>query len=377
MQTSRIYIVLLAFCAILAASPSFGSSHVYSLSFIDGTFYGPGNMPDAKMPKGRIDYIRLNQQLTGETPFFNNADKHPNIESGKGNSNWSSGKLSDESPYNEYMDGGIVEVGRGALRMLNVVTKDGPNQGKQLYSLDKRCNWKIVTDLVQDPGFRDGIIGIHNLTITTGVVWAPDSLQSQLDIPGGVDSAGSLPSGVPSVGRFGDYDFDGYLDGTVVGAANIPINHIFYPGAPVVQFRNFHTDIPIAPVDAAALSVFGSLNYKLIFDQITSSKSKLKNAQIAHFNNSIPKYLADLSARVENAITHLSDVVETRDNPPEFIDWISLLNAVLSDVTGFLVVSELNKDSSSEVSNVSDVEIMIKELSEIGKSMRSYMSLSC
>lgn len=303
------FIVLVATGLVQAPAASVTApSETFSLEFQGGTFYGPGQMPDVSMPNGHISHIALDHRLNGETPYFNNKEQPPNIKSGAeagGSNGWRSGNMSNNTPFNEYMDGGIVNVGHGALRLLNVVTRHGPNHGKQLYQLTPECNWQITTDLALDPGFAEGIMVTENLNISTGTVWTPLSVQTQMDFPGGIDAAGSLPSGVPLVGKLGDYNFDGFLDGTVVGVANIPIDHIFYPGAAVAQSRNFSSSIPISPLDAAILTIAGVLNYEEVFKKALHPE-KLRPSQVDHFQENVPIYLEDIRDRIKTSLHHLN-----------------------------------------------------------------------
>ena len=251
-------------CAFLISFSIYASA--YSIEFYDGVFYGPGNMPDVPMPKGRMYVVDVDKHFNGETPYFNNGEQEPNIPSFIGRAASADGKLSDGTPYNENMDGGVVDVGNGALKLLNVVTSKGPHKGTQKYALTKNCDWKITTDLALDPGYGAGILVTENLIITSGLVTIPPSLQTVHGIPGATRSAGSVPAGALLVGKLGDFDDDGYLDGRVVGMAVIPLDHIFYPGAAVAQSRDFVSDIPVAPEVAAMLMLANSLNYQVLFD---------------------------------------------------------------------------------------------------------------
>lgn len=339
----------------------------YSMSFTGGTFYGPGKMPDVGMPNGHISVIELNENLLGETPFFNNGALKPNIGSSKNSDVWGSGVLSDGEQYNEYMDGGVVDVGNGALKLLSLVTRDGKKQGRQLYQLDKECNWEIKTDLAMDPGFEHGIIFAKDLVITTGIIWAPSSLQSQMKIPGGVDSAGSLPSGVPALGKVGDYDLDGKLDGTLVGAANIPVDHIFYPGAAVVQTRDFKTDIPLTSMDAAVFSILSAENYKYVFAKILKGKTQTPE-QRKFYQDNMGIYLSDLRHRLLNSIRHL-------DRQKQKEDVSSLIVKISS------MVKSLEKINQEEMRSVfesgQELKELLAQLGNISKTMKSSLSYQC
>jgi hypothetical protein len=236
----------------------------FALKVSGGAFHGPGQLPDSPLPTGLLGHIRFNRFLTGETSFFNNGEAPPNApEPGLNGKN--DGRLSDGTPFNEHVWGGIAEVGRGAMKFMVVVTSNGPNRGTEKYTLQDDLNWRINTDLALDPGFPEGIVVSKDIRISSGVVWVPRSVQSQTGIEGGQDRAGSLPSGIPVVGRLGDYDGDGFLDGSIVGGSNVPITNLLAPGAPVVQRRDFVSDIPVKPLDAATLTLGSIANFAAVW----------------------------------------------------------------------------------------------------------------
>lgn len=360
--------VFAVFCVLVCAN---ASNADYSMSLSGGMFYGPGRMPDVQMPDGYIAVIRLKQDLTGTTPFFNNGGKPPNIRSGAGSEIWSLGLLSDGIKFNEHMDGGIINVGDGALKLLSVVTRDGDLDGTQTYRLDKECIWQISTDLALDPGFAAGIIFAKGLTITTGLIVTPQSLQSAVKIPGGIDSAGSLPSGAPVLGRLGDYDFDGKLDGTLVGAANIPLDHIFYPGAAVVQSRNFTTDIAIAPMDAAILELLGMDGYRKIFERIHQQNSE-SPAVAEYLRNNITFYLRDIRLRLRAVAHQLTNADTDKTGSERKLDAEAL--AHMAD--GLLARVEAPTASNIDAA-LNGSRSLLEKIADLAKQMRPLLSYNC
>jgi hypothetical protein len=233
-----------------------------AIQFTGGTFYGPGSMPDSPSPPGTLSHLELHQGLDGWIDVPGEAVvPGAGANHGLPDSNRPE-VLSNGHPFNQSMDGGVVEVGRGAMRFHERVTLDGPGQGRARVTLDGNLSWHIRVDLALDPGFPEGLVQIEGLDITSGTVRVPPSLQTRDGIPGGIDRAGSLPAGAPFVGHVGDDDDDGYLDGLVVGVTNMPLQNMFLPGSPAVQARTFTTDIPITPSDAALLTVAGALRYE-------------------------------------------------------------------------------------------------------------------
>jgi hypothetical protein len=102
----------------------------------------------------------------------------------------------------------------------------------------------MAMDLTIDLGIGPrGIIKIPFYG-TTGTVTVPPSLQTQ-NGDKGVDQAGKLPSGTTIAGRVGDFNRDGYIDGTLVAVGVMPLTSPIYPGQPFAMVRNFETDIPV------------------------------------------------------------------------------------------------------------------------------------
>jgi hypothetical protein len=250
-------------------APREGPFHALRLQ--GGTFHGPGSLPDSSCPGGLLSHIQFRKPLTGETAFFNNGPTPPNVPGDQEIDNVLDGRLSDGSPFNEHVWGGIAEVGGGAIRLMTVVTANGPNKGREIYRLDPGFHLEITVDLAMDPGFPEGIIVRENLRISTGLLRVPLSLQTAQGVAGGQDRAGSLPSQTPILGRLGDFDQDGFLDGIIAGAANVPLGHMFSPGAPVLLERRFVSDIPAAPLDAALLTIASASSHAEVWKSVVEN----------------------------------------------------------------------------------------------------------
>ncbi len=210
-----------------------------------GFFYGPGPIkPDTALPDGDIKGIAFDTTAwRGEAKFV--AGTAP-LSDGKTyvNANIDAGRL------------GIGENGRTKTFWLTAVD-GGPNKGTEKYSFDSARNFVWQVDLALDPGFAEGIIRVDDFRLTTGWVQVQRSLQTVAGAPGGYDKAGSLPSGTFLVGRVGDFDRNGFLDGVLVASANVPMQADMLPGAPVANLRGFTTDIPVDPLSAAEMTLAG------------------------------------------------------------------------------------------------------------------------
>jgi hypothetical protein len=279
-----------------AAGPAPPARH---LKVSGGWFHGPGQLPDTPLPAGLLGHVEFERPLQGATQYFNNGPEPPNIPGGSEIDGVVDGKLSNGQPFNERISGGIVEVGRGAMRFMVVIGFGGPNEGRENYTFGTDRNLHIRTDLILDPGFGEGIVFSRDLHITTGLLWVPASLQTRAGRGDGQDRAGSLPTGAPVLGRLGDEDGDGLLDGVIVGASNVPLGHMFTPGAPVVQTRAFTSDIPIASIDAAFATLAGIANYERLWESLFVSETPPAAREFMQAR--VEEYVADVARRLQSA----------------------------------------------------------------------------
>ena len=296
-----------AFClcaALCAAVTPVGPAQGHELRILGGSVYGPGPMPETPLPPGLFTHVELDPMLSGGAEFFNNGAEPPNIPGEIEIFGKNEGLLSDGAPFNEHVDGGIVTIGQGALRMLAVITRNGPNEGRELYRLDEGLNLRIRTDLALDPGFPEGLIVSEDLDISSGVIRIHPSEQTEKGIEGGFDFADRLPSGAPIFGRLGDSDEDGFLDGEIVGVGRVPLTYIFVPGAPLVQRREFVSDIPVAPRASGLLALANVHNLVRILATFETPDS----AAAVWLAGEMPAIAGDFAARAERAAARLERV---------------------------------------------------------------------
>ncbi|HEU5134143.1 MAG TPA: hypothetical protein VFU13_03265 [Steroidobacteraceae bacterium] len=208
-----------------------------------GTFYGPGRVQDVTIFDVQINHIVFPSPTTFVTPFTNNGAKEPNICGDREIRDKSTGVLSDGvTPLNENVNACAFKL--KDMKILVGVVKSGAHQGEQISVVLDGGHMLMTMDFALDLGVGSG--GIIKLPFygTTGEVTVPKSLQSQMNIEGGIDQAGSLKPGDKIRGRLGDFNNDGMLDGAIVVAGNIPLSSIFMPGAPYALIRYFDTDVP-------------------------------------------------------------------------------------------------------------------------------------
>ena len=208
-----------------------------------GTFYGPGKIDDTVLFGAVIRGIGFQSQANFVTPFVNNGGAEPNICGEKELGIKPTGKLSDgKTRLNESVSACALVL--NDVKMLAGVVEGGPHGGEQIAVTLHDGSLLMTMDFALDMGIGEaGIIRIPFYG-TTGEVTIPQSLQSQLGMPGGINRAGSMVSGAKFSGRLGDYNNDGMLDGAIAVAGNMPLSSIFLPGAPYALIRYFETDIP-------------------------------------------------------------------------------------------------------------------------------------
>lgn len=258
--------------ALLAASPSAAlaapTPHIFSLH--GGHFFGPGPIvPDTPLPDGSIRGILYDSVKQEGAAVF-----------AVGGHLLSDGKTTT----NGNIDAGALQIG-GSKADVNADDKKnegktfwlyavagGPNEGRELYRFDADYNMVWTVDIGLDPGFAEGIVRVNGFELTTGTRKVPLSLQSLAHQPGGYDKAGSYPSGSKLVGRVGDFDADGFMDGTIVATANVPMQADLLPGAPVANKRGFTTDIAIDPLFALELTLRGIVNMRPLVKETLTGK---------------------------------------------------------------------------------------------------------
>lgn len=295
-------LMVAAFCGCVTSASAYDGVHL--LTFTGGSIYGPGQMPESEMPGGYISNLKLDHMLNGGMEWFNNGPAEPNVPSEMELYGRNTGLLSDGTPFNEHAHGGVMPVGRGALRMVAVIAKIGPNGGHEKFRLDEQLNLRLLADMALDPGFEQGLIISKGLEITSGVLWVRQSLQTKAGTEGGMDFAAGLPSGAPIFGRLGDMDEDGFLDGELIGIGSAPIDYMFVPGAPLVQRRSFVTDIPMSPRATGLLTLANVHNLSkvlAVYDNEVPTATE-------YISTELPTIAEEFATRAERAAARLSRV---------------------------------------------------------------------
>jgi hypothetical protein len=224
---------------------------LYTFQLHGGHFFGPGPIvPDTALPDGRLTNIRFDFRTWRGICLFEN-DENPKS------------RLSDGTTrINQNIDAGRLFVGGGSSPILLTAVDGGPHRGREEYSLDDQYRMVWHVDIALDSGFPEGIIRLNDFVLTTGVARITQSQQTQRGEPGGYDQAGTLTSGTFIVGRLGDFDQDGFLDGVLVAAPTVPMEADMLPGAPVGNQRGFRTNLPVSPGVSLELILRGLLELR-------------------------------------------------------------------------------------------------------------------
>jgi hypothetical protein len=247
LRRRRVGLGIVAFaaaCGLAGAAASAFTVYSNHASFMkSGTFFGPGKLPDSTIFDITIRDVIFLSDGTFVTPFRNGGKEGPHTDGEIATETVPNGMFSDGvTMINENADAGPFSL-NGTV-FLAGISDGGPHHGEQL-ALMHGGTMIMTMDLVLDMGIGEAGMVKMPFYGTTAEVVVPLSLQTQMGLPGGIDRAGSLPSGTKLSGRLGDFNHDGYLDGAIVVAGNLPLTSIFMPGAPYALIRYFETDMPV------------------------------------------------------------------------------------------------------------------------------------
>jgi hypothetical protein len=291
-------------CAAGPTAAASATSGTHDIKLVRGHLYGPGPLQDQSFKPGSLNALSLHGFLKGTIPFLNNGSKGPNLEAESFHGHKPDGTLCDGTKINEHVDVGNVTL-MGQLQLLLGAVGGGANEGRVNFYLDERNNWTILDDIAIDPGFINGLIKMENFTWSTSPRRLPFSLQTQRGYPGAVDRAGSKFSGSVLPGRLGDDDLDGTLDGTFNAIGNFPLTAAFLPGAPFAQTRDFKTDIPVLPLQAALLTAAGARNELHIADD--SAEPHLAPEEVDELRRDVASRARLVRLHLERAVKQEKD----------------------------------------------------------------------
>lgn len=260
MRTRALRFMLAVLLCCLGSLAAADASVIRNIRLTHRHLFGPGPLPDQELARGYVHGMQFTSFMRATVPGINNGGAPPNVSGEALQGTPVDGALSDGTLINENIDMGHALLLQGRFNLLLAAVHGGPHHGNSEFFLDDKLNWTIQDDIAIDPGFAEGLIKIHDFRFTSGPTFVPFSLQTQRKHPGGVDLVGSLRSGEVIIGRVGDDDLDGHVDGVWMALGTFPFDSILLPGAPFVQSIEFESDIPIDPMDAAMLSLAAARN---------------------------------------------------------------------------------------------------------------------
>jgi len=273
-----------------------------SLNLNNGTFFGPGNavyndtnlVGSTRFVDAQVRNIQLTGPLVGFIPFANNGAAEPNVIAERlQNGGIIDGLASDGTPINENADTALrlnfrddITGESADVMVVAEFSSELPNGGEPIFP-DELGNLTFNPSVLADPG-DPAQIARFNVSFTTGVVQIPLSLKTQAHQVGGEDNAGPLNAGEYLVGRMGDFNHDGRLDGVLVLAANAPMELVVARGNPIAQIRPWDSDIPIDPISSSVLELRGvALNFSSVVEaslQINDFEGAAAHLQAAREN---------------------------------------------------------------------------------------------
>lgn len=299
------------------------SSEGFNLTLSGGLLYGPGPLGEHRLQAGEITNFVVTAPLTGYVPMYNNGAALPNLSAEALHVTEVDGRLSNGVIINENIDAGFVldipEPDSGEMMKLFVCSTS-----REQVTQDTSGNLQFSLTAGFDPGLPDYVVEM-DVVFVTGAAWVPKSEKTRRNLEGGHDNADAFPSGYARVGRLGDFDHNGMLDGEFVLGDNAPFDLVVAEGDPILIVRPFVSDIPVSATDAAVYQLRGIVeNYPAV----------LASAIAAGQAQWLIDYLDDIELRVDSTRETVGRIRMTRStlsvssagsfNRDRFIDQLNL-----------------------------------------------------
>ena len=246
----RILSVSVAICIIFFSS--LGHSAGFKITLYGGKFYGPGNLGLQDIQDGSLENFIVTAPMTGKIPFLNNGAAEPNVLAENIHTGPIDGLLSDGTKINENVNAAFVlQVKEPETKQLVKLLVCSVSE--EIVKPDDKDNLTFNLHAAFDSGFAQDALQLP-VQFITGAVEVPLSEKTKRGLKGGHDTAGPMPAGTIYVGRLGDMDQDGLMDGVFTLAGNTPFELLIAEGDPVLIVRPFKSDIPIGPKKASFLN---------------------------------------------------------------------------------------------------------------------------
>jgi hypothetical protein len=277
-------------CVLIASAAAQAGFHV---ALHGGTLYGPGARGAHVLQQGSLENLIVTAPLTGTIPFANNGSTAPNVEAESLFDGPVDGLLSDGTKINENVNAAFVVTAPDydADRSLRLLIASISEEG---IAPDEKGNLTFSLNVGFDAGPSGHVIRLP-VKLTTGAVVVPNSHASQHPSP--QDAAGWFHAGRAVIGRLGDFDQDGFLDGVFVLAGNAPAELPVGGGDPVVIIRPFTSEIPVTALEAAFMTLNGIVKN---FDT-----AEIKKSFDAKTEWTTLEHLRDISERLDAALTNV------------------------------------------------------------------------
>lgn len=243
-NTIRAIVLIILACTVSQNLNAFNLRSTQDTFNGTGKFLGPGPyIVEQDLFEMHLKKLSFSNTSDFTMPFENNGDALPNICAEYDVDEKPDGLLSSGLVLNENADMCLANVA-GTDMLIALVQRD-PLQGQAKFMIFDHKELLVSMDIAFDLGIGSKGIVYMPFYGRSGRVRIPYSLQTQVGMPGGTDRAGKHASGGWLQGRFGDFDSDGFLDGTLVSVGNIPLESPVFPGQPYAMIRHFVLDIPV------------------------------------------------------------------------------------------------------------------------------------
>lgn len=275
MKKRSIYIQKIGPLIIILSSfvSFFAAANGFRLYLKGGTLYGPGNLGIHKLQDGSLDNFIVTAPLTGQVEHANNGSDLPNIYAESLHVGEIDGELSNGLKINENVNAGFVleidepETGEKVKLFVSSISQE-------FVAPDKDGNLIFKLTAGFDPGLPEFVVTMP-VTFVTGAATVPISEKTRRGQKGGSDKAGPYLSGYSHVGRLGDFDQDGLLDGEFVLGGVSPYELIIAEGDPILVIRPFTSDIPVTSKQSSYYAISGiTTNFPKLFEQAVNSGEK-------------------------------------------------------------------------------------------------------
>ena len=329
---------------------TFDMVHANTIEVTERIMFGPGPFPDQSLDVAWIRQLEFESFLNGIVEGSNNLGDEPNVSGEALQGKTIDGMLSDETLINENIDMGNVVIMNGQFNLLLAAIYSDANQGNTYFYTDDDLNWWIKDDIGIDPGFAAGIVKIENFTFSTSPRIIPNSIQKDKGYPGGTEKIGSTNSGRVAIGRLGDDNQDGFLDGTFNAIGQFPMKAIFLPGAPFVQSFGFKSDIDVNSMEAALLTIANARSYLKLLEKTRQSNPDHEDLKVL-FEEAVD--------RTRLALLHINISIE-KDSCITDCKNLAPVKEKLNEV-----LSELKQSRPTAKNMISKIDSVFKELKDM------------